>query len=165
MLSSMRRIFGGWLLMMGLALLAGCGSPVVTPSPAPWPTMPVSITPAPGDVWWPLDAGLQAVTSLDGTLQPGQTGYILAGFEVGLSPTSPTASSRQVVFVLTCDDPASAALRWWLEADPGQVAGCGESLAWTLSYDANRLRLGLALDAAADGPQAYHLTATAHNPY
>ena len=55
--------------------------------------------------------------------------------------------------------------RWWLEPDPGQVAGCGESLAWTLSYDANRLRLGLALDAAAVGPQAYHLTATAHNPY
>ena len=70
-----------------------------------------------------------------------------------------------MVFVLTCDDPADASLRWWLGPDPGQVAGCGKSLAWTLSYDADRLRLGLVLDAAAARPLAYHLTATAHSPY
>ena len=57
--------------------------------------MPVAITPAPGDVWWRLDRGFQAVTTLDGTLQPGQTGYILAGITEGLSPPSPTSSSAR----------------------------------------------------------------------
>ena len=165
MLNWKRSLIAGWLLVIGWRC-GGCGGPAVTPSTAPWPpTMPVAITPAPGTSGGSWTLALGAVTTLDGTLQAGQTGYILAGFTEGLSPPSPTSSSRQVVFALTCDDPAERSPGWWLEPDPAQVAGCGESLAWTLSYDANRLRLGLALDAAAGGPQAYRLTATAHNPY
>lgn len=162
-------VAGGLLLIVGM-LLAGCGGPApIRPAQAPTlpvaaPTLPVAITPAPGDVWWVLEAGLGAETALDGTLQSGQTVYVLAGFEAGLSPTSPTASSRQVVFALACDDSAGAAPRWWLEPDPDHVAGCGESLAWTLSYEATRIRLGLSLDAAAEA-LTYHLTATAHSPY
>jgi hypothetical protein len=158
------RVVGG-LLVISLVLLAGCGGPAVT-SPAPWPpTMPVSITPAPGDVVWVLDAGLGAVTSLDGTLQPGQTVYILAGITEGLSPPSPTSSSRRVVFALACGEEPENRLRWWLEPDPGRVAGCGDSLEWVLTYENNRLRLGLALDTAVDKSLAYHLTAATHNPY
>jgi hypothetical protein len=154
---------GSGLLGIALAILAGCGGPAATSS-VPWPTMPVSITPAPGEVWWPLDAGLGTVTTLDGTLLPGQAATILSGFEAGLSPPSPTSSSRQVVFELVCEPGTGEGPRWWLAPDPEQVAGCGDSLAWTLTYDANRVRLGLALGVGADTLE-YHLTAKAHSPY
>ena len=154
----------GLLALVMLVLLAGCGDTALTPSGS-LATVPVAITAAPEDVLWPLYAGLGTVSTLDGGIDPGETIYILAGIEAGLTPASPSSSSRKVVFDLTCETDAGSSLRWWLEPDPSHTAGCGESLTWTLSYTANRVRIRVALSTSEPGMLAYHLTATTHSPY